>query len=81
MGIDDYMNPEGQRLQVTLTNSDSDGLIINPEEDLKWARHPVRITEGAEKITNKIPDHRVLVELTGFSEARLISTFSINKEL
>lgn len=81
MGLDDYVNPEGKRLQVKLTRTDSGELIIDPKQDLKWAKHPVLITKGEDKISDSVPDHRVLVELTGFSTAELTSTFDINSEL
>ena len=81
MALDDYLDIEGKRLQVELTRSEQGDLIVKPSEELGYVYNPVRITEGKEKITGSIPDHRVMVELTGHSEARLVSTFDINREL
>jgi hypothetical protein len=81
MGLHDHTNPEGNRLQVELIKTDSDELIVNPQEDIKWGRHPIKIIEGEDKIDQEVPDHRVLIELTGYSKARIISLFEINDEL
>ncbi|MDB2290050.1 hypothetical protein PM076_14625 [Halorubrum ezzemoulense] len=81
MVLDDFLDIEGSRLQVKLVASDDEGLIVDPSVDIRHVRHPVRITDGTEKIEGAVPDHRVLVELTSQREARLISTFGINREL
>lgn len=81
MALDDYVDVDGTRLQVKLVETADGDLVIDSSEDIPHVHHPVMVTDGTEKIAGAVPDHRVLVELTGQREAQLISTFSINREL